>query len=83
MVIDTEGQYSEINKFEVSTSYDGARTNAEDFDKWWNGDNNGPELSAKPLFSKKVAKNSKFSEKNIELKGERRVIANDEIIATR
>ena len=83
MVIDTEGQYSEINKFEVSTSYDGARTNAEDFDKWWNGENDGPELSAKPLFSKKVAKNSKFSEKNIELKGERRVIANDEIIATR
>ena len=63
MVIDTEGQYSEISKFEVSTSYDGARTNAEDFDKWWNGDNSGPELSAKPLFAKKLVKNNKVSEK--------------------
>ena len=61
MVIDTEGQYSEISKFEISTSYDGARTNAEDFEKWWNGDNSGPGLSAKPLFAKKVAKDCKVS----------------------
>ena len=63
LVIDTEGQYSEISKFEVRTSYDGARTNAEDFDKWWNGDNSGPELSAKPLFAKKLVKDNKVSEK--------------------
>ena len=61
MVIDTEGQYSEISKFEISTSYDGARTNAEDFAKWWDGDNSGPGLSAKPLFAKKVAKDCKVS----------------------
>ena len=63
MVVDTEGQYSEISKFEVSTSYDGARTNAEDFEKWWNGDNSGPGLSAKPLFAKKLVKDNKVSEK--------------------
>jgi hypothetical protein len=83
MVIDSEGQYSDIHKFEVRTSYDGARTNAEDFDKWWNGDDNGgAELSSlvvKPLFSKKSAQNAKYSEQNITR--ERKVIAHDEISA--
>ena len=63
MVIDTEGQYSAISKFEISTSYDGARTNAEDFDKWWNGESSGPGLSAKTLFAKKSVKDNKVSEK--------------------
>ena len=68
MVIDTEGQYSAIDKFEVSTSYDGARTNAEDFDKWWNGDNGGPGLQSlviddepKQLFSAKAKRENKLS----------------------
>ena len=63
MVIDSEGQYSDIHKFEVSTSYDGARTNAEDFAKWWNGESSGPGLSAKTLFAKKSVKDNKVSEK--------------------
>ncbi|MBO7307638.1 MAG: hypothetical protein J6U59_06390, partial [Alistipes sp.] len=79
MVIDTEGQYSEINKFEIRTSYDGARTNPEDFDKWWNGDDSGPELSAKPLFAKKVKRNAKFSQQTLEF--EAQVPAADQIVA--
>ena len=47
----------------ISTSYDGARTNAEDFDKWWNGESSGPGLSAKTLFAKKSVKDNKVSEK--------------------
>lgn len=70
MVIDTEGQYSEINKFEIRTSYDGARTNPEDFAKWWNGDDSGAELSAKPLFAKKVKRNAKYSQQSFEQKAE-------------
>ena len=79
MVIDTEGQYSEINKFEIRTSYDGARTNPEDFDKWWNGDDSGAELSAKPLFAKKVKRNAKFSQQTLEF--EAQVPAADQIVA--
>lgn len=78
LVIDTEGQYSEISKFEVRTSYDGARTNAEDFAKWWNGDNGGAELSSlvveqepKELFRTKANHSNKLSVAGFEAKGSR------------
>lgn len=77
LVIDTEGQYSEISKFEVRTSYDGARTNAEDFDAWWN-ETSGPGLSslvveqeAKELFRTKANHSNKLSVAGFEAKGSR------------
>lgn len=77
MVIDTEGQYSEISKFEVRTSYDGARTNAEDFDAWWN-ETSGPGLSSvvveqepKELFRTKANHSNKLSVAGFEAKGNR------------
>ena len=77
LVIDTEGQYSEISKFEVRTSYDGARTNAEDFDAWWN-ETSGPGLSSvvveqepKELFRTKANHSNKLSVAGFEAKGNR------------
>jgi hypothetical protein len=77
MVIDTEGQYSEISKFEVRTSYDGARTKAEDFDAWWN-ETSGPGLSSvvveqepKELFRTKANHSNKLSVAGFEAKGSR------------
>ena len=77
MVIDTEGQYSEISKFEVRTSYDGARTKAEDFDAWWN-ETSGPGLSSvvveqepKELFRTKANHSNKLSVAGFEAKGNR------------
>ena len=77
LVIDTEGQYSEISKFEVRTSYDGARTNAEDFDAWWN-ETSGPGLSSvvveqepKELFRTKANHSNKLSVAGFEAKGSR------------
>ena len=82
MVIDTEGQYSPISKFDFTTSYDGARKDAQDFADWWNGDKEeGTELQAKTLFSKKDAKASKYSEQSFS--SERRPMSNDEIRAAR
>ena len=82
MVIDADGMYSNIAKLEVRTSYDNARTDAEAWDAWWNETNDGPGLSSvKTLFREKSAKNSKVSE--MEFKSERRVIANDEVVASR
>ena len=77
MVIDSEGQYSDIHKFEVRTSYDGARTNAEDFDAWWN-ETSGPGLSSvvveqepKELFRTKANHSNKLSVAGFEAKGNR------------
>ena len=78
MVIDSEGQYSAISQFEVRTSYDGARTNAEDFEKWWNGDNSGPGLSSvviaeeyKELFRVKANYTNKLSKQGFEVESAR------------
>jgi cephalosporin-C deacetylase-like acetyl esterase len=83
MVIDTDGVYSPIAKHEVRTSYDGARTNPEDFDKWWNG--SGASLSkaeAPQLFKKKAQRNAKFSQQTFEAK-DKVVPAADQIIVKR
>ena len=77
MVIDTEGQYSDINKVEIRTSYDGARTDAEWWDAWWN-ETSGPGLSsvvveqeAKELFRTKSNNSNKLSKTGFEVKSER------------
>ena len=77
MVIDNDGVYSPIDKHEVRTSYDGARTEASEFDEWWNG--NGASLSSlvisneqpKELFRTKAAHNNKLSKEGFEVKGQR------------
>ena len=77
LVIDTDGVYSPVAKHEVRTSYDGARTNAEDFDKWWNG--TGASLSSvvinneqpKELFRTKANHSNKLSVAGFEAKGRR------------
>ena len=77
MVIDTDGVYSPIAKHEVRTSYDGARTDASEFDEWWNG--TGASLSSvvinneqpKELFRTKANHSNKLSVAGFEAKGNR------------
>ena len=77
MVIDTDGVYSPIAKHEVRTSYDGARTDASEFDEWWNG--TGASLSSvvinneqpKELFRTKTAHDNKLSKQGFEVKSSR------------
>ena len=77
MVIDTDGVYSPVAKHEISTSYDGARKNAEDFDEWWYG--TGASLSSvvinneqpKELFRTKANHSNKLSVAGFEAKGRR------------
>ena len=73
MVIDMDGVYSPVDKHEVSTSYDGARTNAQDFADWWNGTSSieAQKADAKPLFTKKANKTNKLSKQGFEVKAER------------
>ncbi len=73
MVIDMDGVYSPIAKHEISTSYDGARTNPEDFANWWNGTSSveAQKADAKPLFTKKANNNNKLSKQGFEVKAER------------
>ena len=77
MVIDTDGVYSPIAKHEVRTSYDGARTDASEFDEWWYG--TGASLSSvvinneqpKELFRTKTAHDNKLSKQGFEVKSSR------------
>ena len=77
MVIDTDGVYSPIAKHEVRTSYDGARTDASEFDEWWNG--TGASLSSvvisneqpKELFRTKTVHDNKLSKQGFEIKSSR------------
>ena len=77
MVIDTDGVYSPVAKHEVRTSYDGARTDASEFDEWWNG--TGASLSSvvinneqpMELFRTKTAYDNKLSKQGFEVKSSR------------
>ena len=77
MVIDADGVYSPIAKHEIRTSYDGARTDAEWWDEWWNG--SGVSISSlvindeqpKALFTKKANHTNKLSKQGVEVKGAR------------
>ena len=73
MVIDAEGVYSPIAKHEIRTSYDGARTNPEDFANWWNGTSSveAQKADAKPLFTKKANNTNKLSKQGFEVEGQR------------
>ena len=77
LVIDTDGVYSPVAKHEVRTSYDGARTDASEFDEWWNG--TGASLSSvvinneqpMELFRTKTAHDNKLSKQGFEVKSSR------------
>lgn len=77
LVIDTDGVYSPVAKHEVRTSYDGARTDASEFDEWWYG--NGASLSSvvinneqpMELFRTKTAHDNKLSKQGFEVKSSR------------
>ena len=77
LVIDTDGVYSPVAKHEVRTSYDGARTDASEFDEWWNG--TGASLSSvvinneqpMELFRTKTAYDNKLSKQGFEVKSSR------------
>ena len=77
LVIDTDGVYSPVAKHEVRTSYDGARTDASEFDEWWYG--NGASLSSvvinneqpMELFRTKTTHDNKLSKQGFEVKSSR------------
>lgn len=39
LVVDQYGDFSDVAKLSVSTSYNGAKTDPSEFEAWWNGDN--------------------------------------------
>ena len=77
LVIDTDGVYSPVAKHEVRTSYDGARTDASEFDEWWYG--TGASLSSvvinneqpMELFRTKTTHDNKLSKQGFEVKSSR------------
>ena len=85
LVIDTNGDYSDITKLDVRTSYDGANDNVQEYADWWNGTNDGPtlqSLSTKPLFTKKAVRGVKYSQTE-SVEAERQMVAHDEMIVKR
>ncbi|MBE6202085.1 MAG: hypothetical protein E7135_00260 [Rikenellaceae bacterium] len=87
LVVDQYGDFSDVAKLCVSTSYANANTDIEALDEWWNGGNDGPDLQSlvidrepKQLFKNKI-KGMKASEMTFER--ERKVVEMDEISATR
>ena len=74
LVVDQYGDFSDVAKLCVSTSYAGAKSDPAEFEAWWNAgkDEGGPELqslSAEPrqLFKNKI-KGMKASEQTFETK---------------
>ena len=84
MIIDPEGLYSAVDQFEIKTSYDGVRTDVEEFIKEWTS-NDGPSLSSsskaesRELFKMKGDRSMKYSERTIEKSGLRELHADDMI----
>ena len=86
LVVDQYGDFSDVAKLSVSTSYNGAKTDPSEFEAWWNGDND-VELQSlvyndepKQLFRNKIS-GRKASEMTFER--ERVVVEADVNLATR
>ena len=86
LVVDQYGDFSDVAKLSVSTSYNGAKTDPSEFEAWWNGDNN-VELQSlvyndepKQLFRSKIS-GRKASEMTFER--ERVAVEADVNLATR
>ena len=86
LVVDQYGDFSDVAKLCVSTSYAGAKTDPAEFEAWWNaGKEEGPGLQSlasepKQLFKNKI-KGMKASEMTFER--EQKVVEADVIPATR
>ncbi len=86
LVVDQYGDFSDVAKLCVSTSYAGAKSDPAEFEAWWNaGKEEGPGLQSlasepKQLFKNKI-KGMKASEMTFER--EMRVVELDETPATR
>ena len=86
LVIDQYGDFSDVSKLCISTSYAGAKTDASEFEAWWNADRD-VELSSlvydeepKQLFRTKV-QGQKVSQMTFER--EQVVMEADEVISRR
>ena len=87
IVVDANGQYSELCKKEIYCTYDGVNTDIEAFANWWDAMQGGGSLSSvysynKPMQQKAQRTNVKASER-AEIVRENRPIAADVIPATR
>lgn len=86
LVVDQYGDFSDVAKLCVSTSYAGAKSDPAEFEAWWNaGKEEGPGLQSlasepKQLFKNKI-KGMKASEMTFER--EQKVVEADVIPATR
>ncbi len=87
LVVDQYGDFSDVAKLKISTSYEGAKSDPAEFEAWWTGGNDGPGLQSlviesepKQLFKNKI-QGMKASEMTFE--AERKVVAMDEISASR
>ncbi len=73
LVVDQYGDFSDVSKLKVSTSYAGAKSDPAEFEAWWNaGREDGPGLSSlaaepRQLFKNKI-KGMKASEQTFEKK---------------
>lgn len=87
IVVDANGQYSEMYKKEIYCTYDGVNTDIEAFANWWDAMQSGSSLSSvfaynKPMQQKAQRSNVKASER-AEVVRENKVVAEDVIPATR
>ncbi|MBO5732117.1 MAG: BACON domain-containing protein [Alistipes sp.] len=87
IVVDANGQYSEMYKKEIYCTYDGVNTDIEAFANWWDAMQSGSSLSSvysynKPMQQKAQRSNVKASER-AEIVRENKVVAEDVIPATR
>ena len=87
LVVDQYGDFSDVAKLKVTTSYSGAKTDPAEFEAWWYAGNDGPGLQSlvidnepKQLFKNKI-QGKKASEMTFNV--ERKVVEMDEISATR
>ncbi|MBQ2364733.1 MAG: hypothetical protein II288_04105, partial [Alistipes sp.] len=64
IVLDTEGQYSDLYRRWVEPTYDGCG-DAQDYVDWWDAyqesQSGGPELTSRTLFQKKSVNSAKAS----------------------
>jgi hypothetical protein len=87
IVVDANGQYSEMYKKEIYCTYDGVNTDIEAFANWWDAMQSGSSLSSvfaynKPMQQKAQRSNVKASER-AEVVRENKAVAEDVIPATR
>ena len=87
LVVDQYGDFSDVAKLSVKTSYTGAKSDPAEFEAWWNEGKDGPSLQSlviddepKQLFRKKI-KGVKASEQTFERN--EYVPASDEMVVRR